>query len=58
MKQTSPRHKDSTQLYGGDPEKDEEYEEEAMAAMCHSGETYSVIQSNRVDEACSQQLNR
>ena len=55
--QTSSRHKDSPQLYGGDPKEDEE-EEEVIAAMCHSDETYSVKQPNRVDEACSQQSNQ
>ena len=43
--QTSPIHKDNPQLYGGDLDEDEEEgeEEEVMAALCHSGETYSVI---------------
>ena len=50
--ETFPRYKDSPQLYGCDQE------EEVMAAMCHNGETYDVIQPNRVDEACSQQLNQ
>ena len=48
--ETSPRHKDDAQLYGGDPEK----EEEVMAAMCYSDETCSVIQPNRVHDVCSQ----
>ena len=56
--QTSPRHKDSPQLYGGYPEVDKEEEEKLMAAMCHSNETYSVMQPNRVEEVCSQQLNQ
>ena len=29
-----------------------------MAAMCHSGKSYIVIQSNREDEACYQQLKQ
>ena len=34
-----------------------EEEDEVMAAMCHSGETYSSIQANREDDEYCRQLN-
>ena len=44
-------HEGCSHLYEGGPEETEEdEEEEVMAAVCHSGDTYSAIQSIREDD--------
>ena len=57
-RETSSKCKDSLQLYGGEPVEEEEEEEDIMAAMCHSGECFDVIQPNGLDEAYYKELNQ
>ena len=55
------KHKGSSHLYEGGQEVDDDDnddDDEVLAAMYHSGETYSSIHPNREDEEHYKQLNK
>ena len=53
----SSNHIGCPNLYEGQQE-EEDAEEEVMTAMCHSDETYSIMQCIIEDEDCYKQLNQ
>ena len=55
-KERASKHKECSHMYKGQEGEDDE-EDEVMAAICHSSETYSAIKPNREDEEYYRQLN-